>query len=164
MPSWVFLRVMSNRSQSLGIWGAYEQPSFIFSACQFTLIYEEDTRERKKELNRVSDSVSPLTFVPTEEKERTEKKKEKWRGIVVFFAVEVVARHHCSLSHFDFGFGGGDNRDNIPEIIMLSGRSMAAAMLAHSSGPPARNSIYTATFEKLSERLQNAIYGMFAPI
>ena len=42
----------------------------------------------------------------------------------VFFAVEICRRcdHHCSLSRFDFGFGGdGDNRDNIPEIIMLSG-------------------------------------------
>ena len=38
----------------------------------------------------------------------------------VFFAVENRRRY--SLSHFDIGFSFGcDNRDNIPEIIMLSG-------------------------------------------
>ena len=56
----------------------------------------------------------------------------RWRSVVVF---AVVAKHHCSLSHFDFDFGG-DGPDHIPEMIMLSVRTTSDgdSLLA----PPAR--------------------------
>ena len=57
----------------------------------------------------------------------------RWRFVVVFAA---VAKHHCSLSHFDFG--GGDGPDHIPEMIMLSVRTTSDGDSGGLLAPPAR--------------------------
>ena len=61
----------------------------------------------------------------------------RWRFVVVF---AVVAKHHCSLSHFDFGGGGDDDDDpdHIPEMIMLSVRTTSDGDSGRLLAPPAR--------------------------
>ena len=73
----------------------------------------------------------------------------RWRFAVVFV---VVAKHHCSLSHFDFGGDGGDDCDNIPETIMLSVRTTS-----DGDGSLHLRVLIPAMLEKLSLRLLNNV-------